>query len=128
MLEEHLGYLRDVKRLALYERALGQSVRAGDVALDLGCGTGVLGMMALRAGASFVHCIDSGPILRAAQQSFERADLADRASFLQSRSFAVELGEKADIGICDHVGYFGVDYGVIELLADARRRLLKPSA
>jgi hypothetical protein len=30
------------------------------------------------------------------------------------------------VAICDHVGYFGFDYGVVDLLQDARRRFLKP--
>ena len=28
--------------------------------------------------------------------------------------------------LCDHLGYFGFDYGIIELLQDARERFLKP--
>ena len=28
--------------------------------------------------------------------------------------------------ICDHVGYFGFDYGIVHTLQDARRRFLKP--
>jgi protein arginine N-methyltransferase 1 len=36
------------------------------------------------------------------------------------------LVEPVDVVICDHVGYFGFDYGLIEILADARRRFLKP--
>jgi len=31
-----------------------------------------------------------------------------------------------DVVICDHVGYFGFDYGVVEFLGDAKQRLLKP--
>ena len=31
-----------------------------------------------------------------------------------------------DLAICDHVGYFGFDYGILDTLQDARRRFLKP--
>ena len=34
--------------------------------------------------------------------------------------------ERVDVVICDHVGYFGFDYGVVEFFADARKRFLKP--
>jgi hypothetical protein len=36
------------------------------------------------------------------------------------------LPSRVDVVICDHVGYFGFDYGLIALLADARKRFLKP--
>ena len=35
--------------------------------------------------------------------------------------------EKVDIVLCDHVGYFGFDYDILKLLADARERFLKPN-
>jgi hypothetical protein len=38
----------------------------------------------------------------------------------------VNLPKRVDVVICDHVGYFGLDYGLIGLLADARRRFLRP--
>jgi protein arginine N-methyltransferase 1 len=31
-----------------------------------------------------------------------------------------------DVVVCDHVGYFGFDYGVVGLLSDAKKRFLKP--
>lgn len=61
-----------------------------------------------------------------ARQSYERAGLAGRATFLQANTRRVRLPVLADIAICDHVGYFGLDYGVADLLADARHHCLKP--
>ena len=37
------------------------------------------------------------------------------------------MPERADVVICDHVGFFGFDYGLIEMLSDARSRFLKPN-
>ncbi len=54
------------------------------------------------------------------------AGFADKAEFFQANSFELTLPERADVVICDHVGYFGFDYGILELLADAKQRFLKP--
>ena len=47
-------------------------------------------------------------------------------AFIRGKSSQIELPERVDVVICDHVGYFGFDYGVVEFFADARKRFLKP--
>ncbi len=65
-------------------------------------------------------------MIHVARETLARAGFGDHASFLQGRCEQVELPERVDLAICDHVGYFGFDYGVIGLLRDAKRRFLKP--
>ena len=55
-----------------------------------------------------------------------RAGLADRAVFVKSHSARATLTEPVDLVICDQAGDFGFDAGVIQHLADAKRRFLKP--
>lgn len=125
-LDEHLGYVADRLRLARFEAAVAGVVRRGDYVADLGCGTGILGLLCLRAGAARVYAIDSSAMLEVARQTLTRAGLSDRAVFVRGLSTRLELPEKVDVLICDHVGYFGFDYGIVETLSDARRRFLKP--
>lgn len=127
MLDEHFDYLSDSRRLERFKAAIASIVRPGDVVVDLGCGSGVLGLLCLEAGAARIVAIDSGPILEVARETFRRAGLADRCDFLRGRSFRVTPRELADVAICDHVGYFGFDYGLVALMQDARRRFLKPA-
>ncbi|MDQ3026036.1 MAG: methyltransferase domain-containing protein [Pseudomonadota bacterium] len=96
--------------------------------VDLACGSGILGLLALKAGAARVYCIDEGAILDVARESFRRNGLEDRVSLVRGRAQQVNLPERADVAVCDNVGWFGFDYGIIELLRDARARLLKPQA
>jgi protein arginine N-methyltransferase 1 len=125
-LEEHFSYLADRVKLDQYQAAVEQLVRPGHVVLDLGCGTGLLGLMALRAGASKVLFVEEGAIIEVARKTVADAGFANKAEFFQANSYELALPEQVDVAICDHVGYFGFDYGILELLADARQRFLKP--
>jgi hypothetical protein len=52
--------------------------------------------------------------------------LAEQVTFVRGHSHRVALPEPVDLVICDHVGYFGFDYGIIHTLQDARRRFVRP--
>lgn len=123
---EHAGYFRDSRKLAAYQQALDDVIQPGDVVIDLGAGTGLLGMMAARAGAARVYMIDWGSILGPAQEIADRNGYAERMIPVRGSSTEVVLPELADVVICDQIGGFVYDAGVLEYFEDARRRLLKP--
>jgi protein arginine N-methyltransferase 1 len=125
-LDEHYCYLADRVKVGRYQDAIRHTVRPEHVVLDLGCGSGLLGLMALRAGAGKVLFVDRGPVIEMARRAVCEAGFGDRASFFQAVSYDLELPDRADIVLCDHVGYFGFDYDILRLLADARRRFLRP--
>jgi ubiquinone/menaquinone biosynthesis C-methylase UbiE len=125
-LEEHLDYVADSVRLERFRAAITKAVRPGAVVVDLGCGSGILGLMCLQAGAARVLAIDSTQMIEVAHEAFQRAGVVNRSDFIRGRSYRIDLPVRADLVICDHVGYFGFDYGIIELLKDARKRFLKP--
>ena len=126
ILEEHLGYLADPVRHAKLHAAIAVLIQPHDRIVDLGCGSGALGMLCLQQGAGFVDAVERTAMIEAARVSFQRAGFADRVRLHQDSSYRVQLDTLADVLVCDHVGYFGIDYGVLELLADAQKRLLKP--
>lgn len=126
MLDEHLGYVADNVRIQCFREAITRIVKPGDIVVDLGCGSGVLGLMCLKAGASRLIAIDSTPMIEIARQTFARAGYIDHCDFISGKSFRVSTPAAADVVICDHVGYFGFDYGILELVCDARTRFLKP--
>jgi len=123
---EHFDYLSDAVKLDRYRKAIEAAVQPGQTVLDLGCGTGVLGLMALRAGAGKTYFIDEGPVIEIAHRTIAESGFADRADFIQQNSYEAALPQKVDLVVCDHVGFFGFDYGILDLLADAKARFLRP--
>ena len=126
MLEEHLEYVDDRTRLEQFREAFACVIRPGDRVADVGCGSGVLGLMCLHAGAAQVYAIDSTDMIEVARETLTRAYPNGSHLFIRGLSQRIELPDRVDVAICDHVGYFGFDYGVVDLLQDARRRFLKP--
>ena len=123
---EHAGYFRDSRKLSAYRQALESVVRPGDVVVDLGAGTGLLGLMAARAGAGRVYMVDTGSILGVAQDIAARNGFADRMVAVRGASTDIDLPEKADVVVCDQIGGFVYDAGVLDYFTDARQRFLKP--
>lgn len=125
-LDEHLGYIADAARTERFRRAIAQAVKPGDVIVDVGCGFGILGLLCLEAGAARVWGIDRTDAIEIAREAAARAGYADRYHCFRDISNRVDLPERVDVVICDHVGYFGLDYGVVGITADARKRFMKP--
>lgn len=124
-LSEHIDYLSLQGRYELFQKAIEAVLRDGDVVADLGCGIGVLGIQCLKAGASRVYGIDSSDAIHIARETVERASLAERYTSISASTFETELPEPVDLLICDHVGYFGFDYGIVDMIRDAAARMLR---
>ncbi len=124
----HWMLLRDRYRLDCYERALRARVRPGDVVLDLGSGTGILGLLALRAGASRVISVEKRPIIHLARALAAANGVLDRIMFLEGRSDRIECVERADLLVTETLGGLAFDEEIVPFVQDARRRLLRPNA
>src|SRR5687768_16696919 len=117
MLKEHLGYMADQTRLKQFRTAIAHSVRPGDLVADLGCGTGILGLLCLEAGALKVFEIECTGMVEIARDTFRRAGLDERATFIHGYSLRLDhLPEQVDLVICDYMGYFGFDYDLINTI------------
>jgi precorrin-6B methylase 2 len=121
----HHLLLSDSVRLQAVRRALRETVRPGSVVVDLGAGTGILGFLALRAGARRVYAIERHPIVRLARAVAAENGYGDRVTFVEGDSRRVKLPERADVIVSDLVGPLGIDPEMAESLVDARRFLKK---
>lgn len=81
-------------------------VKPGDIVIDVGCGTGVLGIIAAKLGASKVYGVDASPdVVEVATANARAHGVADRMEFFQGDLFS-PLGDDitADVIIGDVSG------------------------
>jgi len=126
VVDEHRQYLVDQIRLNAFEKAIAATVRPGHVVLDLASGTGIMGLLACRAGARRVYSIEMGGMISVAREVAQANGYGDRVVFIKGYSLHVNLPEKVDVVVADQIGNFGFNAGVIDYFADARLRFLKP--
>lgn len=124
--ENYYQMLSDRVRTEAFRRAIRQQVQPGDTVVDLGAGTGILGIMALQAGASRVYAIEQTEAIELAREIARVNGVADRMVFLRANSREVTLPEPADVLISETLGSFALDENLLRFLPDARDRLLKP--
>jgi predicted RNA methylase len=90
--------LIDEERTDAFARAIAATVRPGDVVVDMGAGSGVLAMLAARAGARKVYAVELDPSNIATLGAIFRANgFADRIVPVQGDVRTVELPEKVDV-------------------------------
>jgi Ribosomal protein L11 methyltransferase (PrmA) len=126
VLDEHRHYLSDDVKIDAYRRAIREIVRPGSVVCDLASGTSILGLLACQAGAARVYSVEITGMVEVARAIAEVNGLSDRLIPVQGESTEVALPERVDVIVCDQIGHFGVEAGLIEYGCDARDRFLKP--
>lgn len=123
--DEHRQYLEDEVRVDAFRAAIAERVRPGDVVVDVGAGTGILGLLACQAGAARVYAIERTGLIEVAKRIAGANGFGSRIVHIRELSPNVELPERADGLVCDQIGHFGFEAGLFEILTDARR-FLKP--
>lgn len=126
IVDEHREYLSDANRLEAYRRAIEELVTPGCVVVDLGSGTGIMALLACRAGARQVYAIEETSIIGLAREICEANGFGERIAFIKDFSTYAQIPEQADVVVADQIGRFGFDAGILEYFSDARRRFLKP--
>jgi type II protein arginine methyltransferase len=132
----HIPMLNDARRNDAFEAAIKAALaKAGPDAkvLDIGTGSGLLSMMAARAGARAVTACEMVPIIAAmARRIIADNGYAHAITVHTAPSTAVQIGaqlnEKADILVSEILSSDLLTEHVIDTFEDAHARLLKPDA
>lgn len=125
-LEAYGDMISNRVRFEAYARALRQTIRPGDVVIDIGTGTGIFALLAARLGARHVYGIETADVVQLGRECAAASGLADLTTFIQVASTAFEPPEQADVIISDLRGVLPLHGGHLKAILDARRRLLKP--
>lgn len=125
----HVGYhkwmLQDEVRMEALRAMVKALVKPGDVVVDLGTGTGILAVLARRAGAKHVYGIDASPIVRMARAMVEANDI-DGVEFIESDMALVALPGKVDVVFSECLGNLAFSDAMFGKVGDFARRWLKP--
>jgi protein arginine N-methyltransferase 1 len=126
----HGQLLADRPRVDAYARAIAETVRPGDVVVDIGTGTGILSLLAAKAGARRVFAIESEAIGGWARKLAHDSGFGDVITVIEGIADDIELpeGERGDVLVTETIGPLLLDEDIERLVRMARRQLLKPGA
>lgn len=124
--DDHHMMLADTQRMKAYAEAIRRTIQPGDRVVDMGAGLGILGLLALRAGAEHVYAIEKTDSIELAREIAEKNGVSDRMTFFHGSSKDFTLDEPADVLLSETLGSFGLEENTLDFTLDARRRLIRP--
>jgi len=128
----HFTIVGDARRNVAYDAAIRSAVTPATRVLDIGAGSGLLAMMAARAGAAAVaSCEMNAAIAEAAAEIVEANGYGGQVTVLAKHSGeveAAEMGGRADLLVSETISNDVVAQGWLPVLEDAKARLLTPDA
>ncbi len=127
----HFSMLHDRERNEAVDRAIRTAVSPGDRVLDIGSGSGLLAMMAARAGAESVVTCESNPAIAAmAAEIVALNGFSDTIRVIAKPStdldVEADLGGPVDVVVSEVLAANLIGEGVHTTMEDAVRRLLRP--
>ncbi|MCB9230888.1 MAG: tetratricopeptide repeat protein [Bacteroidia bacterium] len=124
----HVEMLADTARNEAYDLALHKAVKPNHLVLDIGAGSGLLSMMAARAGAGqVVACEMVETLAQTAQEIVDLNGYAEKIKVLNLKSSSLRVGEelprKADLVVSEILDVGLLGEGVLPSLRHAAANL-----
>lgn len=124
-LTEYAWMLDDPVRIGAYKRAIFQTVKPGDVVIEMGAGLGTYSFFACQAGASRVYAIEDS-VAGALEELARRQGFGERLRVVRGNSLGAALPERADWVIFEDFNSAFLGGGLAPVVRDAAERFLAP--
>lgn len=123
----HEEMLKDTSRTLSYRSAMlkNRHLFKNKIVLDVGCGTGILSMFAVKAGAKHVYSVDMSNIIDKAKEIITLNGFEDKITLLQGKLEDIELPvTEVDIIVSEWMGYFLLYESMLDTVLYARDKYL----
>lgn len=100
MTEGVFNCLIDSVRTKAFAKAISRTVSKGDIVVDMGTGSGILALLAARAGAGKVYAVEIDPNnIRTLRETFRKNGYENVIQVIEGSILEVTLPEKVDVVI-----------------------------
>ncbi|MBI5219834.1 MAG: 50S ribosomal protein L11 methyltransferase [Bacteroidia bacterium] len=94
--------LYDIERTSLWKQAIEDVVKKGDIVVDAGAGTGILGVFAALDEAKHVYSIELQPrFCRLIKNLADKNGVGNKLTVINADASTVEIPGKIDVVICE---------------------------
>jgi len=131
----HFAMLNDAERNTQFEAAIRKAVQPGARVLDIGAGSGLLSMLAARAGATQVTACEVNPALAGqAREMIRDSGYSDRIRVLNKLSQQIDpaadfpANTRPDVLLAEVFDALLIGEGALATIEHAHRHLLAPGA